>query len=134
MCFIQATKQKNSISTKKALALSLDKEKDQLKTIRGLEKQVRTLQKILYTKDPGGAAAAVAFMKAAGEEYEGLGGGGSSFPTEGGKDTVVAQLENRITELEQDLAKADSDSRERLKDFQVKLQSLKVITVLKNYF
>ncbi|XP_021956780.1 uncharacterized protein LOC110852914 [Folsomia candida] len=110
--------QKVKNPAKMAKSVYLEKEKDWQKKIRGLNQQVRTLQKILYNKDPHNPAAVPNKSTS------------SDHPDDGEKrlhdEPHVAVLEGRIVELERNLEQADSDAKDRLKDFQAKLNSLKL--------
>jgi len=110
-----------STKKSKAAALSEEKENEYQKTIRGLNKQVRTLQKIMYSKDPAAAAALLSHESKDGKGETQI---DSHGPFER-KNSQVPVLESRVIQLEKELAKADSEAKEKLKEFQQKLQGIK---------
>jgi hypothetical protein len=106
--------------TKKSFAFQ-EREKELQKEIRGLNKQVRTLQKILYSKDGGATREDLIHSSQDCLASPLKGPEGTKH-----KEPQVHVLECRIAELERNLVQADADAKDRLKDFQGRLNALKV--------
>jgi len=95
-----------------------EKEKEYKKTINNLNKQVRTLQKILYHRDPSGIMHSDLFSTNMKNPQNSI-----KIEDNSGQ---LSLMERRVQELEAELSRADNEAKQRLTDFQMKLTGLKV--------
>lgn len=111
----------------KSSGITEEKEKEYQKNIRNLEKQVRTLQKLAFHKQPPEDALQ---LSAKSNSRLNLSFDEASTQTFFKSDELNTKqctiLEYRVSELENELMKADEDAKEKVQEFEERFMNLKV--------